>query len=119
MLLLMKKREEKQIKTSSKAPKDIDDSDYGGEFSSDDSDLDSDYGEEKEAENLFDVGEDKKEAEAGGDTAMDDDAGGSQKTGKEEAAFGSSQPDEESKFAEADNLIDDFESKVSADELIS
>ena len=125
MLLLMKAREDKQIKTTSKAPKDEDDSEYGGEdFSSDDSDLDSDYGEEKEGENLFDVGEDKKEAEAGGDTAMDDDAGGTQKTGQEEAAFGAigkgdSQPDEESKFAEEEQMIEDFESKVSADVLIS
>lgn len=60
MLVLMKKREEKQIKHSSKAPKDLEDSEYGDEFSSDDSDLDSDYGEEKEGENLFDMGEDGK-----------------------------------------------------------
>lgn len=45
MLLLMKKREEKQIKGPSKAPKDLDDSDYDDEdFSDSDSDTDS-YGE--------------------------------------------------------------------------
>lgn len=77
ILTLMKKREEKIIKNTSKAPKDLEDSDYGDEYSSDDSDLDSDYGEEKESENMFDMGEAKKQPEeAGGDMAMDDDASG-------------------------------------------
>ena len=86
MLMLMKKREEKQIKGPSKAPKDLDDSEYGDEdFSDSDSDSDSYNDQKDDGANLFgdDFGkDDEKQAETGGDMAMDDDVDASKKTGK-------------------------------------